>query len=120
MTQCLFYHVTIVRDANTKIPRVVAAWELPILQEAHGASGVIIGDEWPREFSVPDIEPEFARLQRVYGDEPDSKISYAEVTYGRSTIGMRALAKAITQSVVQEKPRLGRPPKATESEAQAG
>ena len=112
----VFYNVLIVRDANFHIPRVCAAWELPILQEIHGEAEVIVGDEIQVERDHVEAAGEKARLERLYKVEEDSKIPFVEVTYGRGQMCLKALEKAIKASEVAEAPK-GRKKDAVEDAA---
>lgn len=109
MSPVTFYRVIVTRDANTKIPKDVSPWELQVMSEALGEVEIV--EEFVREFAVPEAGPERARLERVYGNEPETKVPYVEIAYGRGPLCDRALAKAIAQSVVSEPKRgPGRPP----------
>lgn len=111
-----FFNVLVVRDPNFHIPRQVSGWELPILQEIYGEGAIEVGEEVKRDIPEVDFTSEWARLERVYGVEEESKIPYVAVVYGRSRQGADALQKAVqhySDTEVQAPRRgPGRPPKA--------
>lgn len=101
MSQYTFYTIVVIRDATLHIPRTVSGWELPVLNEVFGEGNIEIKEEFTREFATPDIEPEKARLERMYGKD-ETQIPYVEVAYGRGPACMKALAKAIAASEVKD------------------
>lgn len=117
MTTVLFHEVLVTRDANTIIPRQVAAWELPVLQELYPDGNVQVIGDIHREFDMPDLEPEMARLSRMYGADEETKTPFVEITYGRSAIGMKQLKRAMEQSVVEEEGEAKRGPGRPKKEA---
>jgi hypothetical protein len=112
-----FHNVLVTRDANTIIPKQVSAWELAVLEEMYGEGSIVVSDEVVRELAVPDVEPEMARLARIYGTEEDSKTPFVEIVYGRSTNGLRQLKKAIEQSIADEEGEAKRGPGRPKKEA---
>jgi hypothetical protein len=101
--RALFYNVNVIRDANFHIPRLVSAWELPILQEIYGEGSIEVQAEEQRDIPDIDVASEKARLERHYKVEEDSKIPFVEVVYGRGPAGIKALEKAIKASEIEEK-----------------
>lgn len=101
----LYFRCVVVRDAMTKIPKQGPLWELELLKEIYGQGGL----EDIEEFEFEGCEPlppdeEMGRLAKNYGREKDSKIPYAEITFGRGAAGVRILAQSMKGSIVEEKP----------------
>lgn len=88
--------VVVGRDERLSIPAMVAAWEIPILQFIHGAEQVRVGAAVParKKKAYPDVQDEYDRLHRRYGEDIDEK-SYVGLVYGALPIGLRELAKSI-------------------------
>lgn len=100
----LYFRCVVVRDAMTKIPRQGPLWELELLKEIYGQGGL----EDIEEFEYDGREPlppdeEMGRLAKNYGRDKDSKIPYAEITFGRGAAGVRILAQSMKGSIVEEK-----------------
>lgn len=97
-----FHEVLVTRDANTIIPRQVSGWELAVLEEIYPDGNVNITNEFVRVMELPEVDGEMARLTRIYGSDEESKVPFAEIVYGRSSNGLRALKRAMEQSLVEE------------------
>lgn len=98
-------NVTISRDPMSKLPKTVWPWELPLLhlQWPGGLVEEIGEDEAERE--LPDPEVEYARLNRTYGAEEETKLNLCVIEYGRGAAGVKALEKAMKAAVVKAKAR---------------
>ncbi len=101
----IYFRCVVVRDAMTKIPRQGPLWELELLKEIYGAGGL----EDVEEFEYDGREPlppdeEMGRLAKNYGRDKDTKIPYAEITFGRGSAGVRVLAKSMKAAIVEDEP----------------
>lgn len=100
----LYFRCVVVRDAMTKIPRQGPLWELELLREIYGQGGLEDIEEFEFEGRDPlPPEEEMGRLAKNYGRDKDSKIPYAEITFGRGAAGVRILAQSMKGSIVEEK-----------------
>lgn len=100
----LYFRCVVVRDAMTKIPRQGPLWELELLREIYGQGGLEDIEEFEFECRDPlPPEEEMGRLAKNYGRDKDSKIPYAEITFGRGAAGVRILAQSMKGSIVEEK-----------------
>lgn len=68
------------RDPMTVIPVCVPATAIPILQMVHG--GKVADVKVQDDFIEMDVDDEFDRLARVYGERPNTGKTYAEEIYG--------------------------------------
>lgn len=101
----LYFRCVVVRDAMTKIPRQGPLWELELLKEIYGQGGL----EDIEEFEYDGREPlppdeEMGRLAKNYGRDKDSRIPYAEITFGRGSAGVRVLEKSMKAAIVEDEP----------------
>lgn len=113
-----YFRCVVVRDAMTKIPKQGPLWELELLKEIYGQGGL----EDIEEFEFEGREPlppgeEMGRLAKNYGRDKDSKIPYAEITFGRGSAGVRVLEKSMKAAIVEEKPAKKADKKADETPA---
>jgi hypothetical protein len=91
--------VTVVRNESTKIPKIVRPWEVPILEDIHGAENILIGGAVEKEIDeLPDAQDEYARLEQAYGMNGDTKNPYVQIVYGNGRAGVKALEEAIEAS----------------------
>ena len=90
------FKVVVGRDERLSIPRMVPQWEIAILQLIHGAEKVKVGPAVParKHMEYPDVEAEYDRLHRRYGEDEDEK-SFVGQVYGAPPIGTRELSRAI-------------------------
>lgn len=100
-----YFRCVVVRDAMTKIPKQGPLWELELLKEIYGQGGL----EDIEEFEFEGREPlppgeEMDRLAKNYGRDKDSKIPYAEITFGRGSAGVRVLEKSMRAAIVEDEP----------------
>jgi len=97
----LFTQIVIERDPMTKIPKMAAAWEVPVYRSQYGDEKVeILSDAIEMQISeLPDANEEYIRLRDVFGIEPDTKQSHVDLVYGRGRAGVKALEEAIQASV---------------------
>ena len=75
-----YVRAMISRDPMTVIPVCVPATAIPILQMVHG--GKVAEVKVQDEFIEMEVEDEFDRLGRVYGERPNTGKTYAEEIYG--------------------------------------
>lgn len=96
-----FNTVLILRDAMTKIPKLVPAWEVPILRSQYGDENVqFLPENMEVEISeMPDAKEEFARLKMVYGTEDETKQTHADIAYGRGEAGLKQFEAAMRASI---------------------
>lgn len=100
----LYFRCVVVRDAMTKIPKQGPLWELELLKEIYPG-----GLEDIEEFEYDGREPlppdeEMGRLAKNYGRDKDSRIPYAEITFGRGSAGVRVLEKSMRAAIVEDEP----------------
>lgn len=99
--KCVFKSIIIERDPMTKIPKVVAPWEVPVYRSQYGDEKVEILDkdvEVEIE-ALPDTTEEYLRLRDVFGIEPDTKQSHVDIVYGRGAQAIKPLGDAIKGSI---------------------
>lgn len=97
--------VLVTRDPMFITPKQIAPWELPLLQ-AKWPGGTEVGAFTPGvKGEMPDADAEYARLEKVYGIDSDTKIPYVAEVYGRGEAGIDKLAEAIEGSWEPPKPR---------------
>lgn len=96
-----FVQIIIERDPMTKIPKLAAPWEVPVYRSQYGDEKVeVLNDTVDVEISeLPDATEEYMRIREVFGIEPDTKQSHADVVYGRGQPGIDMLEKAIKASI---------------------
>lgn len=100
--KCIFKSIIIERDPMTKIPKLVAPWEVPIYRSQYGDEKVEINPNGDTEIEIaalPDAEEEYLRLRDVFGIDPDTKQSHVDIVYGRGGQAVRPLQRAIKASV---------------------
>ena len=91
--------VTVVRNTMTSIPKIVRAWEVPILEEIHGPDQVLVGGAVEKEIDeLPVAADEYDRLVQTYGMNGDTKNPYVQIVYGNGRAGVKALEEAIEAS----------------------
>ncbi len=101
----LYFRCLVVRDAMTKIPKQGPLWELELLKEIYGQGGLEDVEEFEFEGRQPLApDEEMGRLSRNYGRDKDTKIPYAEVTFGRGSAGVRVLEKSMRAAIVEDEP----------------
>ena len=87
----------VIRGPMEAIVKQVPPWEVPILEAMYGAEQVI-ATEPENAPDVPEVEPisEYERLERFYGNHPDSGMPWVHLVYGRFEEGRfeKALAAA--------------------------
>jgi len=99
----LAHNVIIDRDKMNKLPKTVWDWELPILQERFpGGLVVVHGSTEVERESLPEVNAEYNRLRMSHSVEPDTKVPYCDLVYGRGAKGVKTLTKAIENSVIKE------------------
>lgn len=113
-----YIKVTINRDETSTIPALVGAWEVPVLEAVHGAEKMTVEgyEDHPNRPWPDDAASEMQRLNRRYKPESaaDGAPTRAEEVYGKGSLGVKALARAIAEAKAEaeaEKPRRGRPAK---------
>lgn len=100
--KCIFKSIIIERDPMTKIPKLVAPWEVPVYRSQYGDEKVEINPNGDTEVEIadlPDAEEEYLRLRDVFGIEPDTKQSHVDIVYGRGGQAIKPLKRAIKASV---------------------
>lgn len=97
----MFTQIVIERDPMTKIPKMAAAWEVPVYRSQYGDEKVeILSDAVEMEISeLPNAREEYVRLRDVFGIEADTKQSHVDIVYGRGQAGVKALEQAIEASI---------------------
>lgn len=115
----LYFRCVVVRDAMTKIPKQGPLWEMELLKEIYGQGGLedIEEFEYDGREPLPPVE-EMGRLSKNYGRDKDTKIPYAEITFGRGSAGVRVLEKSMRAAIVEDEP--GAPKKAAKKAAKDG
>ena len=91
-----YERVKVKRDLNTVHNHSVRPWEIPILEFVFEDGNV----ERTEEFQTvtgeyPEAQPEFERLTKAYGSDPQSGVPYVAAVYGNASVGVRNLRKAI-------------------------
>lgn len=93
------------KDAVEHLPVVVPAHEVAVLAAVHGAQRVRIDEDADLpsglidvEFDEDSVHDEFTRLEQRYGVHPDTKQSYAQMTFG----GPHGLLSMLEQSDGEE------------------
>lgn len=129
--QIEYVQILIDRDAMTKVPKIVAPWELPVYEalyddgEADGAQGFSVDGSYALEVAdVPDAQEEFNRLRMIHGSHPKQGTPFVELAYGRGRAGIAELRRAINEAfdievedeAVDDAPKAkrGRKPKASD------
>ncbi|MDX8383553.1 MAG: hypothetical protein R8M45_05690 [Ghiorsea sp.] len=79
-----YVEITVTRDAHAAIGKTVMEHEVAILEEIYG--------EVSREAELDDVREvdpaeEYARLERIYGEEKESSDPFVRVVYGRFNDG---------------------------------
>jgi hypothetical protein len=96
--------IIIDRDMVLKPSKRVWAWEVPVLQEKYGDGRVRLLDAVEKEVSgLPDAASEFQRLVMTHGSDGSdggTRMSYAEMAYGRGKAGLKALQDEIDGCIV--------------------
>lgn len=114
-----FVNIEIDRDPMTKIPKVVAAWEVPLYESKFGEGGVVIGEEVEVEVDeVPDVRDELSRLANLHGVDEATKQSHVELAYGRGSQAVKALNAAILEAFGKAPAKGGRKAKADEDDGE--
>lgn len=102
-----FVNIEIDRDPMTKIPKQVAAWEVPIFESKFGEA-VTIGDEFQVDMpEMPDVREELSRLAAVHGVDDATKQPHVELAYGRGSQAVKALDAAIREAFGEAAPKRG-------------
>lgn len=74
------------KDAVEHLPVVVPMHEVAVLSKLHGEDKVVIDEnaDLPTGLEEFEFEPddEYARLEERYGLHPETKMTYAQMTYG--------------------------------------
>lgn len=99
--KCNFKSIIIERDPMTKIPKLVAPWEVPVYRSQYGDEKIEISEK-DTEIDIaalPDAEEEYLRLRDVFGIDPDTKQSHVDIVYGRGAQAIKPLRDAIKASV---------------------
>ncbi len=112
-----FVKVEVRRNPTTHITVHVGAWEVPVMEQKHGAERLSVGEtvDFPKRDWPTDAASEMQRLNRLYGrtGSGDNAATFAEQVYGPGSAGLKALAAAIKEArSAAEKPK--RRGKATE------
>lgn len=101
----IYFRCVVVRDAMTKIPKQGFLWELEVLKEIYGQGSLEDVEEFEADGREPlPPEEEMGRLSKNYGRDKDSKIPYAEITFGRGAAGVRMLEKSMRAAIVEDEP----------------
>lgn len=114
----LYFRCVVVRDAMTKIPKQGPLWELELLKEIYGQGGLEDIEEFEYDGREPlPPEEEMGRLAKNYGRDKDTKIPFAEITFGRGSAGVRVLAKSMKAAIVEDEPAVEPEPEAPKKAA---
>lgn len=96
-------------DMVLKASRQIWPWEIPVLQEKHGAGKVQLQDSAEVIFvereELPEAAEEFARLANAHGfdgGKGGTNRPYVELAYGRGRAGIQELAKEIKKAGKQK------------------
>jgi hypothetical protein len=100
--------VMVSRDLTCTVAKRVYPWEVPIIKAQWGGQADVQGFTPGIKGDFPDAEDEFARLEGVYGVNPDTKRAYVEEVYGTGETGIDRLDEAIAGSWEPPKPRESR------------
>lgn len=92
------------RDMVLKPSKKVWMWEVPVLQEKYGEGRVRLLEAVEKEVKgLPDAVSEFQRMAAHHGadsGEGGSRLSYAELAYGRGKAAYAALQAEIDGCIV--------------------
>lgn len=93
----------ITQNAMSTVPKLVPAWQLEVYQEKYGET---LGDAPEEQIveldALPEAEEELARMQGIFGGDPETKQSYVDLVFGRGTRALRDLEKAMQDAVVPD------------------
>jgi len=101
--------VLVERSEHLSVPALVLPWEVPILASVHGAEKVSENGFESVDREYPDVDVEFDRLSRRYGEHTESGVPWVAKVYGEPPLGVRALAAAIEDERKAERAAGGKP-----------
>ena len=86
-------NVLLTRNPMESISLQVPVYEVNVLKAAHGDDQIQYVDEEIIVFDRDDIDAasELARLKKVYGQHPDTRVPYADLVFGRE--GSKAIVR---------------------------
>lgn len=98
-----YERIKVKRDDYTTYNKPVFPWEVPVLEYMFGEGNVERLNEFETsDAPYPDAREEFFRLEKAYGSDPDTHISFACSVYGQAATGINALRRAITEAKAAE------------------
>jgi len=94
-----YERVIVKRDSQTVYNRLVAPWEIPLLEFIFEEGNVErTGEFESNDFEYPDARVEFDRLSTCYGKNVENDIPHVGSVYGQSGAGVRALRTEIEKA----------------------
>lgn len=94
-----FAVVRITMNEVNQAQRAFPQWELPVLEAVYGRGKLeFMGYQTIKEYDIGSPDSEYARLEKRYGRDEESGVSYVEASYGKGSRGVAALASAMAQA----------------------
>lgn len=95
--------VQIARSEAFKSAREFRPWEVPILEQIHGASVAVVGEKDYPKIDYPSAAEEYERLSTRYGKPEGSEQPYVQIVFGAGLSGLqRAIDEAQTEAESRE------------------
>jgi hypothetical protein len=94
--------VQIARSEAFKSARDFRPWEVPILEQIHGASVAVVGEKDVPKIDWPSAAEEYDRLAQRYGKPEGSEQPYVAIVYG---VGLSGLQRAIDEAQAEAESR---------------
>lgn len=101
-----YIHILIERDKMTKVPKVVAPWEIPVYEAVYndgepdsGNGFAEVGEVEVELDEVPDAESEFVRMRNLHGFHEKQGVPFVDLAYGRGRAGLAELRRAINDAL---------------------
>lgn len=105
-----FITAKITRDTNNSHSGEFAPWEIPILQLIHDPGNVTETGERQVDVEAPTPNEEWDRLEKRYGTDVETRVSYLASVYGQGQLGLKALTAAIEKERVDSRELAGADP----------
>lgn len=85
------------RSELSTIAVSVLPWDIPVLENMHGAENVIVHGESDKPAAFDGPQAEYARLESAYGKDTETNQTWVAQTYGAGPIGVAKLAQFIEE-----------------------
>lgn len=95
-----FAKVLLEKNERFSTPMTIVPWEVPVLIEAQGGGVTELGQAIVERKARPNAQSEFQRLVNRYKHSESSDVPYVARVYGVGLAGVRAIDKAIAESIV--------------------